>query len=133
MKSHWAIADLRDSYQLGFTAPDETDQMKSELGTREGLAYALLRPARVDEIAVHELSLRWRKRSKEIGAILEQWGFSDECEPVEGVWSELAEQRAGQAYNAIRTRLEQLGLLEASGYEKPLDQMLAEYDTDQGS
>jgi hypothetical protein len=67
MKSQWAMADSSDSCRLGFTAPNETDQMKSELWTREGLAYALLRPARVDEIAVHELCLRWRKRSEEIG------------------------------------------------------------------
>jgi len=109
MKSHWAMDDTTGSCRLGLTAPDETDQMKSALGKREGLAHPLLRPARVEEIAVHELRLRGQKRSKEIRSILEQWGFDDEYMPVEGVWSDAAEQRAGQAYNAIRTRLEQLG------------------------
>lgn len=133
MKLHWAMADPTDSCRLGLTAPDETDQMKSTLGAREGLAYALLRPARVEEIAVHELRLRGQKCSKEIRAILEQWGFDDEYMPVEGFWSDPAEQRAGEAYNAIRTRLGQLGLLESSGFEKPLDQMLAENYNDEGS
>ena len=58
--------------------------------------------------------------------MLKQWNFNDEYMPVQGVWGDQAEHRAGQAYNAIRTRLGQLGLLEGSGYEKPLDQMLAE-------
>ena len=133
MKSHWAKADMTDFCRLGLTVSDETDQMKSELETRERLVYPLLRPATVGEIAEHESRLRGQQRSKETRTILEQWGFNEEYRPVEGVWSDPAERRAGQAYNAIRTRLEQLGLLEGSGYTKPLDQMLAEDYTDRDS
>jgi len=51
MKLRWAMADKRNSHTLGLLAPHETDQMKSELGTRKRLAYSFLRPASVEEIA----------------------------------------------------------------------------------
>lgn len=123
MKAHWATADPPGSCRLGLATPDERDQMKSNAGTRCQLAIPLVRPARLEEIAEHDSELRRRRCIRETTAILEEWGFNDEFMPHEGVWNDQTEQRARQAYEAIRTRLGQLGLLEGSAYQKPLDEM----------
>lgn len=132
MRSHWATADPPDSGRLGLATPEEIGQMKSEWVTRPDWPPApLVRPARPEEIAEHTANLQWRQCYEETTAILEKWGFNDEYTPVDGVWDNPSEQRAKQAYEEIRARLERLGWLEGSGYEKPHDQMVANYYTAQ--
>jgi hypothetical protein len=129
MKLRWARANPSSKHRLGFATLTDIEELKSA-GAK---GKSMLRPATHEDIAEHVEAWRSSRQYSEATSILEKWGFNDEFMPVEGAWSHEAEQRAGQAYNAIRTRLDQLGLMEGSGYERPLDQMLAEYYTDQGS
>jgi AAA+ superfamily predicted ATPase len=119
IKSHWATCNPPDDLDIGSPTPEEVaiiTSISASWPKRPRLAF--IRPATPEEIYHHDAKLRDRRCYEEGTTIFEKWGFDlGKGEPLDGVWDDDAKQRAIQAYDETRKRLQKLGLLKGSNYE----------------
>ncbi len=112
MKSHWATCNPPFSFHIGPATADDLAQMRPHLVTRSKRSDTpTIRPATLEEIAEYDARQRKEQISDVEREIQEKWGLYGE------VWDDDAWRRAKEAFQETEKRLEQLGLLEGSGFE----------------
>jgi TPR repeat protein len=126
MKSHWATCEPPSDFYLGPATSEEVAQARSLSAQQPDTPF--IRPATPKEIAEDDARERDKQRDGRmcdiIAGVQEKWGFKGTGwredgvgTPQDGVWDENADRRADEAFQEIRKRLGELGLLEGTPFE----------------